>query len=58
MYVLLPMPLLFFAGSDGSVLFSESNNRFVLFYLKLSISSSKLFFSVKVDQNIVFLLTS
>ncbi|KAM7254173.1 hypothetical protein ACFE04_031855 [Oxalis oulophora] len=26
MYVLLPMPLLFFAGSDGSALFSESDN--------------------------------
>ncbi|XP_071724490.1 vacuolar protein sorting-associated protein 55 homolog [Rutidosis leptorrhynchoides] len=29
MYVLLPMPLLFFAGSDGSSLFSESDNRWV-----------------------------
>ncbi|GMN30763.1 hypothetical protein TIFTF001_002948 [Ficus carica] len=29
MYVLLPMPLLFFAGSDGSALFSESNNGWV-----------------------------
>jgi hypothetical protein len=26
-YVLLPMPLLFFAGSDGSSMFSESDNR-------------------------------
>ncbi|GAB2273715.1 hypothetical protein Dimus_008496, partial [Dionaea muscipula] len=26
MYVLLPMPLLFFAGSDASSLFSESSN--------------------------------
>ncbi|OAY24482.1 vacuolar protein sorting-associated protein 55 homolog [Manihot esculenta] len=29
MYVLLPMPLLFFAGSDSSSLFSESNNSWV-----------------------------
>ncbi|XP_024030670.1 vacuolar protein sorting-associated protein 55 homolog [Morus notabilis] len=29
MYVLLPMPLLFFAGSDGSALFSESDNSWV-----------------------------
>ena len=27
MYVLLPMPLLFFAGSNGSSLLSESDNR-------------------------------
>ena len=26
-YVLLPMPLLFFAGSDGGSVFSESDNR-------------------------------
>jgi hypothetical protein len=30
MYVLLPMPLLFFAGSDSSSLFSESDNKYVL----------------------------
>ncbi|XVF52415.1 hypothetical protein PTKIN_Ptkin05aG0016200 [Pterospermum kingtungense] len=29
MYVLLPMPLLFFAGSDGSALLSESDNGWV-----------------------------
>ncbi|KAL3737838.1 hypothetical protein ACJRO7_019376 [Eucalyptus globulus] len=29
MYVLLPMPLLFFAGSDGSALFSESESGWV-----------------------------
>ncbi|KAH9769844.1 vacuolar protein sorting-associated protein 55-like [Citrus sinensis] len=29
MYVLLPMPLLFFAGSNGSSLFSESENSWV-----------------------------
>ncbi|KAE8055554.1 hypothetical protein FH972_012387 [Carpinus fangiana] len=29
MYVLLPMPLLFFAGSDSSSLFSESDNNWV-----------------------------
>ncbi|EEF33585.1 vacuolar protein sorting-associated protein 55 homolog [Ricinus communis] len=29
MYVLLPMPLLFFAGSDGSSLFQESDSRWV-----------------------------
>ncbi|XP_052211204.1 vacuolar protein sorting-associated protein 55 homolog [Diospyros lotus] len=29
MYVFLPMPLLFFAGSDTSVLFSESSNSWV-----------------------------
>ncbi|CBI33944.3 hypothetical protein VitviT2T_002373 [Vitis vinifera] len=29
MYVLLPMPLLFFAGSDTSSLFSESGNSWV-----------------------------
>ncbi|KAI4315162.1 hypothetical protein L6164_028003 [Bauhinia variegata] len=29
MYVLLPMPLLFFAGSDGASLFSESDNSWV-----------------------------
>ncbi|XVE57503.1 hypothetical protein DITRI_Ditri04bG0095800 [Diplodiscus trichospermus] len=29
MYVLLPMPLLFFAGSDGSSLLSESDNSWV-----------------------------
>ncbi|XVF13548.1 hypothetical protein REPUB_Repub08aG0217000 [Reevesia pubescens] len=29
MYVLLPMPLLFFAGSDASSLFSESDNSWV-----------------------------
>ncbi|OMO93137.1 Vacuolar protein sorting 55 [Corchorus olitorius] len=29
MYVLLPMPLMFFAGSDGSSLFSESDNSWV-----------------------------
>ncbi|XP_050231125.1 vacuolar protein sorting-associated protein 55 homolog [Mercurialis annua] len=29
MYVLLPMPLLFFAGSDGSSLFTESDNSWV-----------------------------
>ncbi|XVE65234.1 hypothetical protein DITRI_Ditri07aG0164800 [Diplodiscus trichospermus] len=29
MYVLLPMPLLFFAGSNGSSLFSESDNSWV-----------------------------
>ncbi|PON34112.1 Vacuolar protein sorting [Parasponia andersonii] len=29
MYVLLPMPLLFFAGSDSSALFSESDNSWV-----------------------------
>ncbi|GAB4834674.1 hypothetical protein Ancab_032937 [Ancistrocladus abbreviatus] len=29
MYLLLPMPLLFFAGSDTSSLFSESNNSWV-----------------------------
>ncbi|KAI4369957.1 hypothetical protein MLD38_018348 [Melastoma candidum] len=29
MYVLLPMPLLFFAGSDGSSLFSESDSPWV-----------------------------
>ncbi|KAI3441910.1 uncharacterized protein J3R85_001967 [Psidium guajava] len=29
MYVLLPMPLLFFAGSDSSALFSESDSRWV-----------------------------
>ncbi|KAI4311600.1 hypothetical protein MLD38_036483 [Melastoma candidum] len=29
MYVLLPMPLLFFAGSDSSSLFSESNSPWV-----------------------------
>ncbi|CAI8589068.1 unnamed protein product [Vicia faba] len=28
-YVLLPMPLLFFAGSDGSSMFSESDNNWV-----------------------------
>lgn len=28
MYVLLPMPLLFFAGSDSSSLYSDSNDRF------------------------------
>nr|ACJ86232.1 unknown [Medicago truncatula]AFK47374.1 unknown [Medicago truncatula] len=30
-YVLLPMPLLFFAGSDGSSMFSESDNSWVNF---------------------------
>ncbi|XWS62090.1 hypothetical protein CRYUN_Cryun07bG0181400 [Craigia yunnanensis] len=29
MYVLLPMPLLFFAGSNGSALLSESDNSWV-----------------------------
>ncbi|XP_062111997.1 vacuolar protein sorting-associated protein 55 homolog [Humulus lupulus] len=29
MYVLLPMPLLFFVGSDGNALFSESDNSWV-----------------------------
>ncbi|XP_048132542.1 vacuolar protein sorting-associated protein 55 homolog isoform X2 [Rhodamnia argentea] len=29
MYVLLPMPLLFFAGSDSSALFSESDSGWV-----------------------------
>ncbi|PON51825.1 Vacuolar protein sorting [Trema orientale] len=29
MYVLLPMPLLFFVGSDSSALFSESDNSWV-----------------------------
>ncbi|KAL5551222.1 hypothetical protein UlMin_001398 [Ulmus minor] len=29
MYVLLPMPLIFFTGSDGSVLFTESDNSWV-----------------------------
>lgn len=29
MYVLLPMPLLFFAGSDTSSLYSESGNSWV-----------------------------
>ncbi|XP_061343953.1 vacuolar protein sorting-associated protein 55 homolog [Gastrolobium bilobum] len=28
-YVVLPMPLLFFAGSDGSSIFSESDNSWV-----------------------------
>lgn len=30
-YVVLPMPLLFFAGSDGSAVFSESDNSWVNF---------------------------
>ncbi|CAJ2645947.1 vacuolar protein sorting-associated protein 55 homolog [Trifolium pratense] len=30
-YVLLPMPLLFFAGSDGSSIYSESDNSWVNF---------------------------
>lgn len=30
MYVLLPMPLLFFAGSDSTSLFNESDNRYVV----------------------------
>ncbi|QHO42975.1 uncharacterized protein DS421_5g158850 [Arachis hypogaea] len=29
-YVLLPMPLLFFAGSNGSSVFSESDNRIAI----------------------------
>lgn len=37
MYVLLPMPLLFFAGSDTSSLFSESGNRLAIFYLKFNL---------------------
>lgn len=35
MYVLLPMPLLFFAGSDSTSLFSESDNRYTNLYIGL-----------------------
>lgn len=55
MYVLLPMPLLFFAGSDSSSLFTESDSGYVFVYSTISSSRHSSFVCLQTKKHLSYI---